>query len=87
MPHHRLKGETKDMATNPTFLNFRYGNQSSLPAFSAADKGTVYVTKDTNRLFIALPGATDYFNTGDFELVSFSSGTAKTALNARPLKR
>lgn len=63
-----------------TLLNFKYGNQSSLPAFSAAEKGTIYVTKDTNRLFIALPDGTDYVNTGDFQLVSFSSGTAANAL-------
>lgn len=63
-------------------LNFKYGNQSSLPAFAQAEQGTVYVTKDTNRLFIALPEGSDYMNTGDFQLVTFSSGTAAAALAA-----
>lgn len=62
-------------------LNFKYGSQSNLPVFNHDNDGNVYVTADKQRMFITLPGQSDYVGLGDFELVSWTKSTTETDPN------
>ena len=60
-------------------LNFKYGVQSNLSnqAFSA---GTIYITSDTNKLFVDNPhGTSGRICLGDFQLVSWTKTTDVTS--------
>ena len=63
-------------------LNFKYGVQQSLPAFNHSNDGNVYVTTDSQRMFVVLPGQTDYVGLGDFHLVSYAGSDTVTALTS-----
>lgn len=55
------------------FLNFQYGLQPNL-ADVAYKQGTVYITTDTQKMYVDLPGATgQHLCLGDFQLVSYNS--------------
>lgn len=61
------------------FLNFKYGSQSGLPTTTAP--GTVYITKDTKKLFVDNPtdGSTDRICLGDFQLVPWTKSDTVTS--------
>lgn len=63
-------------------LNFKYGVQQSLPAFSHTNDGNVYVTTDSKRMFVVLPDQSDYVGLGDFHLVSYAGSATVTALTS-----
>lgn len=71
-------------------LNFKFGVQTGLPATKAP--GTVYITKDTKKLFVDNPtdGSTERVCLGDFQLVSWTKSTSvttpATALSNHSLK-
>lgn len=49
-------------------LNFAHGLESKLP--SATSQGTIYITTDSKRMYIDLPGVNDRMCLGNFELVT-----------------
>ena len=71
-------------------LNFKFGSQAGLP--SAKAPGTIYITKDTKKLFVDNPadGSTERICLGDFQLVSWTKSegvtTPATALSNYSLK-
>ena len=71
-------------------LNFKFGSQAGLP--SAKAPGTIYITKDTKKLFVDNPadGSTERICLGDFQLVSWTKSegvtTPDTALSNYSLK-
>lgn len=76
-------------------LHFKYGEQSTLGQQSFA-AGTVYITKDTKKLFVDNPSITgsgnintDRICLGDFQLINWTQAqntSAESALNSYPLK-
>lgn len=76
-------------------LHFKYGEQSTLGQQSFA-AGTVYITKDTKKLFVDNPSITgsgnintDRICLGDFQLINWTQAqhtNAESALNSYPLK-
>lgn len=70
-------------------LHFKEGLQASLSGV-AFDKGAVYITSDTKKLYVDLPDGssvgTDRICLGDFQLVEYSSGTAAAALDKCTIK-
>lgn len=70
-------------------LHFKEGLQASLSNV-AFDKGAVYITSDTKKLYVDLPDGSsvgaDRICLGDFQLIEYSSGTAAAALNACTIK-
>ena len=71
-------------------LNFKFGVQTGLPSTKAP--GTIYITKDTKKLFVDNPtdGSTERICLGDFQLVSWTKSegvtTPATALSNYSLK-
>ena len=71
-------------------LNFKFGVQTGLPSTKAP--GTIYITKDTKKLFVDNPadGSTERICLGDFQLVSWTKSegvtTPDTALSNYSLK-
>lgn len=67
-------------------LNFKYGAQSGL-ASQSYTQGTVYITTDTKKMYVDLPGETGtHLCIGDFQLVNYSTGTALDALTNLTIK-
>lgn len=67
-------------------LNFKYGAQSGL-ASQSYTQGTVYITTDTKKMYVDLPGETGaHMCLGDFQLVNYSTGTALDALTKLNIK-
>lgn len=56
-------------------LNFKYGAQSGLSSHDYV-QGTVYITTDTKKMFVDLPGVTgSHLCLGDFQLVQYDDTT------------
>lgn len=60
-------------------LNFKYGSQAGLPTTKAP--GTIYITKDTKKLFVDNPtdGSTERICLGDFQLVNWTKSDTVTS--------
>jgi hypothetical protein len=54
--------------TNSILLSFGYGHEGNLP--SNFTQGKIYITTDTHRMFVDLPGTSDRLCLNNFEIGS-----------------
>ena len=57
-----------DITKTNVLLNFAHGQESNLPTTHA--QGTIYITTDTKRMYVDLPGTSDRLCLSNFEMVT-----------------
>jgi hypothetical protein len=71
-----------DITKTNVLLNFAHGQEANLPATHT--QGTIYITTDTKRMYVDLPGAGDRLCLSNFELItSLDSNGAPSITRAK----